>query len=310
MKHLMTVLITAAVACCVSSNSATADANDGVKFVFNPPAPLTFTEETITRRATIAADVDPDVETSRLVTGVSVAKVDNGYTYSMQPLSFVVEKGGKVISDPILDIIQTNRYVLNIDSAGRVTRVSGHEGVKEAALKIAPREMAPAIEKMLDPKLLAEKEIANWDGRIGDFAGTMAKKNHVWIRQATFPMPSGADGKYYVASVFTGMVEQDGRQLARIRFLFTTDQARLRVQLNDLARDIINDIPPVQPLPASPGFTITGQGERLVDPATMLIHEEKAQRNVQITVAVGKDSSTSVIIEEFRETKVSGLPGK
>lgn len=309
MKHLKLFLTAAALALFASLIPAGAE-EEAVKFTFNPPAPLTFTEETITKRATIAADVDPDVETSKLVTRVNLGKVQDGYTYSMQPLSFIVEKAGKVINDPILDIIQTNRYVLNIDTAGKVTKVNGQEGVKDAAMKLAPKEMAPALEKMLDPKLLAEKEIANWDGRIGDFAGTTAEKNHVWIRHATFPMPTGADGKYYVASVFTGMVEKDGRQLARIRFLFTTDQSRLRVQLNDLARDIITKIPALQPLPASPGFTISGQGERLIDPATMLIYEEKAERNVQITVAVGKDSSTSVIIEEFRETKVSGLPAK
>lgn len=278
-----------------------------ITFTFKPPVPLTYSEQSVTRTSRVSPGLDEPEELATLTSTNSIAREGDGYTIVAAPKSFQVIQGGKPVKDPLLDAYQTAKLTYHLDSAGKITSIEGYGGVLDAVKKLAPKGMEQQLSQILNEKALVDREKGQWNIRIGQFLGQTAHKNSVWIANSYFPLPD-SEPRFYVVTLFDGMVKQDGKELAKLKFLFTTDCERIQTQVNDMARDVVPNVPVPAALPQTPGFSISGKGERLVDPSTMLIYSEKYQRDVQVQMPVSKDQFVPVIIHETREL-VDTYPG-
>lgn len=308
-RALTAAAIAACVACCHLPLPALAqDAAAPVKFTFAPPTPLTYVEESVTRRATIISGQDAGDEEATVRIKTTVTKEGEGFKISAEPQSSVLTRGGKPVKDKVWDVLSATPVTYHLDPAGKLKSIEGYAGVLAAASKVASRDVRKTLEAAMSEKSLVEKETAQWNSRIGDFIGREAVRNSVWVTEGVYPLPGGTAANFFVVTLFDRVLEQDGRKLARLRFFLTADRDTIQTRVNDMARDVVKGVPRPRPLINPPGFAISGQGERLVDPATMIVYSEKSTREILVSLpGRDKDSAIPVLIQETRQSKM--LPG-
>ncbi len=306
---LTAMAIAASAACCLLPPPALAqDAAAPVKFTFAPPTPLTYVEESVTRRATIVSGQDAGVEEATVRMKTTVTKEGEGFKISAEPQSPVLTRGGKPVKDKVWDVLSATPVTYHLDSAGKLKSIEGYAGVLAAASKVASKEVRKTLEAAMNEKSLVEKETAQWNSRIGDFIGREAAANSVWVTEGVYPLPDGTVANFFVVTLFDRVLEQDGRKLAKLRFFLTADRDTIQTRVNDMARDVVKGVPQPRPLINPPGFAISGQGERLVDPATMIVYSEKGTREILVSLpGRDKDSAIPVLIQETRQSRM--LPG-
>lgn len=276
-----------------------------VVFRFAPPIPLSYVEETVTRRATIISGEDAGSDEATIRVKFMVSKEGEGYKVRAEPQSSKVLRGGKPVNDPVLDVINSTPVTYHLDPAGKLKSIEGYAGVLEAAQKTASKNIRDSLPRMRNEKALTDKETAQWNARIGAFIGQTGARNTVWVSEGVNPLPDGSSAGFYTVTMFDRIVEQDGRKLARLRFFLTADRDSIQSRVNDMARDIVKDVPRPRPLENPAGFAISGQGERLVDPETMVVYSEKGTKEVHVNLrASDKDAAVPVLIQETRESKV------
>lgn len=277
-------------------------------FQFKPQTPLSWTEQSVSRRSVIAPAVDPVEDEITVETRYTVVTDGDGYKVTAAPVSFVLKRAGKVETDALTQIVQTTPVTYRLDSTGRLLKIEGYEKLLETVSRVAPKEMEKVLPSLFGEKTLVEKETAVWRGRLGDALGKPVEKNAGWITDALSPLPDGSQARYYIATVVTGEQEKDGHRLVTQKFLFTADMSRLQSQANDLVRDVVKFANRPRPLTPLPGFSVSGHGERLVDPETMVVHSEKYSRNVQIVIMGARGQQTPVLIQESRESRLTKPP--
>jgi hypothetical protein len=278
-------------------------------FRFAPADGTAWTEESVSRRTLLAAGVDPKEEILKLRIRYSVNRSGDGYVMTADPSGFEMTRGGTPVADPVQQIINTTRITYRLDAQGRLQGIEGYAGILDAAVRAAPKEMARSLPATLGEKVLVEKETSSWRARIGDAIGLPAEPGTGWVSEGVTPLPDGRQARYYVVTVFTGWQQQGGRRLARLKFTFGTDAGRLQSLADDLARDTVRLRSRPRPLDTLTGFSISGSGERLVDPETMIVHSERSSRTIQIPLRGPKGQEMPVVLQENRETKLVSGPG-
>ncbi|MGQ9807729.1 MAG: hypothetical protein ACUVSM_10120 [Armatimonadota bacterium] len=299
------LLIAAALGAC---QPAAAEENTQPVFRFAPANGTTWTEESTSRRTLLAAGLDPDEETLKVRIRYSVTRSDAGYTVVADPSGFEMTRAGKPVADPVQQVVNTTRVTYRLDAEGRLQSIEGYGSVLDAALRVAPKEMARSLPATLGEKVLQEKETSAWRARIGDAIGLPAETGTGWVSEGVTPLPDGRQARYYIVTVFTGWQQQGDRKLARLKFTFGTDSGKLQAQANDLARDTVRLRLRPRPVAELPGFSISGSGERLVDPETMIVHSEKSSRTIQIPLRGPKGQEMPVVLQETRETRLVAGP--
>jgi len=310
MRKFVCLLVLAGLICGATvAVVAAADADAPVTFTFAPPIG-SYVEQVSATQSMIAPGNDgtPVVSTSRVRTTVS--KDGNGYMLLTDPLSFEAKENGAVVTDAVTAAVQKVPVTWRVYSDGRLKALEGYDRVLKDASKVASKDQMKALEIVLSEKLLAERARANWNARIGALAGQTARKNTVWIGENVSPMLDGTLAHYYYVTLYDGMVEKDGRKLARLRLLFTTDGDSIHRQVNDLVHDVVPGVPAPPAITLTKGFTISGDGELLMDPSTMLVWSEKSSRRMTFPVSTGKDRTSLVVMEESRETSIVAPPPK
>lgn len=101
---------------------------------------------------------------------------------------------------------------------------------------------------------MVARERAEWEGRVGWFAGKKAAIGDVWEVESDFALPTGGTIKYRTKIEFAERVSVAGRECVRVRYTYDTG-------------------------PGS-AMRVEGGGERVVDPATMLIYSETLERTM------------------------------
>ncbi len=305
---LSAAVVTAVALVLAAPGPAAAAEDNAPVFRFAPGNGLSWTEESVSRRTLLAAGVDPDEDVLKLRTRYTVTRAGDGYLMVADPSGLEMTRGGKPAADAVQQVVNTTRVTYRLDAEGRLRGIDGYGGVLDAALRVAPKEMARSLPATLGEKALVEKESSAWRARVGDAIGLPAEPGTGWVSEGVTPLPDGRQARYYVVTVFTGWQQQGDRRLARLKFTFGTETARLQAMANDLARDTVRLRLRPRPVAELPGFSISGSGERLVDPDTMVVHSEKSSRTIQIPLRGPKGEQIPVILQEDRETRLVSGP--
>jgi hypothetical protein len=138
--------------------------------------------------------------------------------------------------------------------------------------------------------------------RIGLFVGRAAKIGDVWTSTEEFTLPTGEAIVSYTATKFVEKVKCETHDCVRIQFSYTSDADAL----GDIAEKVVNDAADAGGVPQlkaeMSGTTITGEGERIIDPATMLIYHETISRTMKMQMDIPGKGKIMVTGQETRET--------
>jgi hypothetical protein len=168
-----------------------------------------------------------------------------------------------------------------------------------------PPAAVQSLSSVLSEEALVNKEKADWDGRISSFVGQKAEIGDAWTSTDRYPMPTGGTVEFYSATKLVGSAKAGGKDCVRIRFSYNTDANALKQFVGKLGKDIgqMTGSKSAAFKPGAGAATIVGSGERLIDPATMLIYSETLTRTIKMPMEVpgqGKVSTTLVEKKEYQ----------
>ena len=286
------------ICCCGIVASAAAQE---IHFRFNPPDD--FPAYVSTYKNTQITDMGALGKRTRVSEAkakVTIDKTPGGYSVTFMPISFTMMQDGKRREDPILSFIQniTVTYELNVD--GQLVKIRGFEGIIEKLKASLPAGLPPTVATLLSEETFINRTTQEWDARIGSYVGVDAEIGDVWAGIEETPTPMGGTMTFYSVTKLAEQVKFDDVDCVRLEFSFNSDAEELKNFMGDMWDDLA-EMTDMEAVPSLSSTKIAGKGERIIDPATMLIYSETVERTTKMMMAVPGRGEVEVTSVDKRE---------
>jgi hypothetical protein len=251
-----------------------------VTFRFAPPDGTTFVQTLVTTKTLDAGAAGKRTDVQRSETRLRFDKAGDGWTLTATPISMTMTRDGQAVQNPVLDALKDLVVTYRLDAQGNIVAIQGFGNVQEKLIKALPPEAAQAVAKLVTEEAMVAKEKAEWAGRISDFTGESFELGSSWTSEVPFALPTGEEILYYTRTEIAEKARCGDRDCVRIRFRYDTDASAIGAKVGESMSEVSKGVggPEVQ----IKKTTITGGGERLIDPATMLIHSETLERTMNM----------------------------
>lgn len=277
-----------------------------IDFQFNPPDGAVYEQTSVrTRKLEMASGRRTDVSETKARN--TITKAEDGFAIKSKFLHSTISRNGQPIANPISTAMEGLEVTLHVGPDGRLREIEGFRGVLDAIKAKFPGPIAQMMIPLFNEQSLIQRERAEWEGRYGGFAGKTARIGDVWTAEDEYDLPNGGKTKFYSATVFDSLVDCGGKKCVRVKFAYNSSSEDLAELVGkvvgDLAKSTGSDPAVVQ---LSSGIEITGSGERIVDPETMIIHSEKIERTIKLEIDAGSGPQPATVHEtrEFKTTKI------
>lgn len=258
---------------------------DEITFAFAPPDGLVCQER---RRQVARKDAGSAGGTTEDVTDAVVRhrieRRPDGWRLTMTMLSAETTRNGTPVSEPVTAALLGRDLVYEIAADGSLRRVQGFEELRTAVRATASPDLAPVLQAMLDPAVLAERERTEWQRRIGDLVGRRVRAGEVWEGRAEL---TGQAGTVPVVTLtrFTRIEPRGERTLVTVDFAYAADRETARRQLDGAAPPAPRGRERRAPSPPA----VVGSGSRLIEAGSMTVLRERLRQ-----VAVGETELAGV----------------
>ena len=294
------VLIFLFIVCCWGIGvSATAQE---IHFRFNPPDD--FPAYISTYKNTQVSVMGALGKRTRVSEGKQKVKIDKapgGYSVTFMPISFTLTQDGKRREDPILSFLQNITVTYELDVDGQLVKIRGFEGTVEKLKASLPAALPPTVAALLSEETITNRAAQEWDARIGSYVGMDGEIGDVWTGVEETPLPMGGTMTFYSVTKLVEQVKFDDVDCVRLEFSFNSDAEELKDFMGDMWEDLA-EMADMEAVPSVSSTKIAGKGERIIDPATMLIYSETVERTMKMMMAVpgrGEVEVTSVDKREY-----------
>lgn len=294
----LTTFITAVALMILISSSGAAQE---FTFRFNPPDGISFVETSKLTRITDTGTLGKRTDVSETETRVTIRRTPTGYTVTHGPISAVMTRDGKKIENPVAALLLETEFSYELDSEGYIQDIRGFDVMIEKMKRVFPPAVFNALAPILNEEALVNKEVAEWNGQIGGLIGRTARLGEAWTSSDDYALPSGEVIRFYTVNRFAEWVKHGARDYVRMVFYYDSDPEGLRGFLDETVGEMMEAAGVTGEKPQFSGVKLVGEGERLIDPATMLMHSETVSRTITFESDTPGLGRTTTVVFETRE---------
>ncbi|MEW6203384.1 MAG: hypothetical protein AB1546_15500 [bacterium] len=274
---------------------------EGFVFRFAPPDGIKFTVNAKVNEVKSLGEFEQHTTVSELETNVVINKSDDGCKIIHKLKSADVKRDGKDFPNPVSSLLKDIQITYEVDKYGQIVSVSGYDKLIEKLKEMTTESAAEALSEVKDEQVLVGKDMAEWNSKIGYFIGLTPAVGDMWIMVEQYPMPTGEMIYYYSALKFVEKVKCGGSECIKITFDYNTSAETLAEQVEMTKEKIVESAGLAGDLVNVADVAIEGEGERLIDPATMLIYSETITRTVKMDMEIPGKGTVRGIKREKRE---------
>ena len=258
---------------------------DVVTFKYDPPPDTAYVERFVSTKERRIGSGAPQVDVATVETRVTIRRADDGWRLTAEPRHVTATRNGERIDNPLVELLASAVITYDIDRAGRVRKVSGYDAFVERLAATLPPAAMQAIDRLVNVDALNAKAIAEWNSRIGDYAGQQMTIGERLRATVPYELPNGTRIEYVTEIVANGIEPCGDSRCVRVHQVYASDASRLAVLSADLVNDTVQALSGDVEMTVTPGGgAISGHAERLIDPDTMRIHAEQAQRSITLSM--------------------------
>lgn len=257
-----------------------------VTFRFAPPDGTTFEQILATTKTTDLGAQGKRTDVTRATVRLRFDKTADGYTLTGTPVSMTMHRDGQKVENPLFDILGSLTFTYRLDADGNIRAIEGYDVLADRLRKAFPDEATfQALSKVLNAEAMVAREKEEWSGRISSFSGGTYEIGSKWTTESPFALPDGETITFYTVTELVGQEKCGDRDCVRIRFRYDTDASALGKLAGEVASDAAKAVGSEGGEIKMSKSKITGAGERVIDPATMLIYSESLERTMQMEMA-------------------------
>jgi len=301
MKQKKIIIILTLISLLFFSFNTDALAGDDV-FSFNPGSGTIFTQTLKTTKSMNMGGMMGRSEEGELITKYSVSKTEEGYSFVSDPVSHVLTMDGNRVENPVLDVLTEVVITINTDNDGLAVSVDGYDKFIEKMRESMPPEAMQSFSSMFNEENMQKKSMDEWNERIVGIVGRKIKVGDSWVSTSKYDLPGGNTLNSYSAFKISEKLEYGGHDCVKIEFIYNTDAEKLSEFVGKSVGEIIDDLGTDYEISDMNLGSITGSGERIIDPSTMLIYYEKSTRSMSMQMkAPGQQQAMEMTSDETRE---------
>lgn len=280
-----------------------------VTFRFNPPNGTTFVETVKTTRVKELGASAKQTDETLAKTRVTVKKTPDGYEIVGKPISYTMTRDGTPVNNPVLAALQEIVVIYEVDRQGQLRAIKGYDEAIKKIRASLPASVAASLSSLLSEEAMVNRAAAEWDGRISSFVGRRGRIGENGATTSQFDLPAGGAVTFYTATTLAEALKVGGRDCVRIRFAYNTDPAALQQTLGKTLDELAKAIGDAAgKVPTVSGVEIVGSGERVIDPATMLIYSESLTRTIKMRMESPGQEAVWTTMQEKREYSFTYAP--
>lgn len=268
--------------------AARAEEQDGITFRFAPPPGTRGVQELTSTRVQVFKGLGTRTEETVSRTDLVYEATDEGWLMRATPTLLRTTRDGREHANPIVDSMLGAELVYRIDLEGGVTGIEGYEEVIRKMLAGLPPEAAAGLAEMLTPESLEAKDMAEFSGRISDWAGLTFESGEIVELEVPFTLPDGTELIYQTRTRIGPRVAHEGTDCVRVTTVYDSNESAMDNLMNRAMKGVVRGFlgdPEAIDLTIG-GMSVRGSAERLIDPETMLIHAETAIQEMRFSMEV------------------------
>ncbi len=271
-----------------------------ITFRFAPPEGTVVTQKTVITRERIVEGGARQTTRSESEQTVSYRKVEDAYVLTFKPLSMKTQRDGKEIADPISGLLKDVTVTYRVSADGQIQGIEGYAGLLERTESRLPPEVVAALRPYLNEQALINKDIAEWNGRIGDFVGGTVEIGQKVEAESAFPFPNGEQIVFRTQTSFPALRPCAAGTCILVRTIYDSDSEGFDSIASELASGVSQASGSALAGMTASDSRISGSASRLIDPQTMLIYEEKMSRTLSFTVEMPGQDPARMTTKEVR----------
>jgi|GEM_PF-4298044 len=275
-----------------------------IYFTFNPPD-TTYKEILKTRKTTLVNGKKQKEDEISVTTKYDIKKVAGGFELKQSPLAISSKRDGKMFHNPIFMFLTNIPTRGEIDGKGNLKHVVGYEHIIPRAQTELPKEVVEAMMLVANEEAMISKAKADWNARISEFSGNSFHVGDMLSAQGKFSLPNGEVLTFFSVIKIADTVDYMGEKCVKILFRNSSIPEELASFMGyheEEMKDIF-DINANAELTTQ--IKLSGDGERIINPATMLIYGEKTYRCVEMKDEdMGSESKIITTLESKEYTYI------
>jgi hypothetical protein len=242
-------------------------------FRFAPPDGTVYTETVATTQTVERADGRSSGTTSELEIEWRTARTATGCTRTETLTGGSSQSAHQEMDRKVLEAMKGKSVTHLVDADGRLVEVAGTEALVEAIRKALPANVAAAAAKAFTRESVLASARAEWQARVGNYLGRSATPGSAWLATDSYLLPNGELVEHYTAIKVVSAETAAGRQCVRVEYRLGRDPEDFA---GFLGEGYSAAVAGKQALPGT--VTVSGEGYRLLDPATLLCYGEEVSR--------------------------------
>ena len=269
-------------------NSSTSKEYETIKFSFSPGENISFTQKLTATKVKDMGNKGKQVDVSISSTLVSMAKTNSGWNVRAEPKSIYMKRNGVEVNNPIVKLLSSVVMTYRLDNSGRILDVKGLEPFIEGLSKQMPPEVFKQLAPILNIEVMKAKEMAEWNGRIGDYVGESVQIGDQLVADVPYQIPGGTTINYTVKTNIAAFVPCGNNKCVRIEQFYDSQADSVAKMAGDVVSNVTEALAPELRKSGSESNTarIKGNVTRVIDPDTMLIYGEESSRTIEMEIDI------------------------
>lgn len=291
-----------AIAIVASSGELSSEENETIKFSFAPGDKTSFIQKLSTSKekdmGTKGTQLDEFIGTTR----ITISRTGAGWDVLAEPKGIHVTRNGKVVDNPIVNLLSSAVITYKLDPDGNIVDVEGYEAFIEGISKQLPAQVFKQLAPVINVEAMKAKEIAEWNGRFGNYLGAEVAIGDSFVAKAPFQLPNGSTAEYNVKTIISAIEPCAETNCVRIDQIYDAEADDMAKTSGEVLNNLVKEIVPGGPKSRSENNSarISGNVQRLIDPKTMLIYREEVRRVIDMTIDIPGEGLMPLKMTETR----------
>ena len=219
---------------------------------------------------------------------ITITKTESGWDVLAEPKSISMKRDGEEINNPIVNLLSSAVITYKLDSEGNIVDVDGYELFIEGLSEQVTPEVFKQLEPILNIEAMKAKEIAEWNGRIGDYVGAEVQIGDSFVADVPYQIPNGTTINYSVQTNIVALVQCGENKCVRIEQHYDSEADNLAKMTGEVISNVYDTVAPDKQKSSSDSNTaiIKGDVTRVIDPDTMLVYEEELNRTIAMEIDI------------------------